>query len=328
MNCTPTNQGQNPVCPAPGPYCNGQNQLMFCSFNRLSENLIQDCTASGQSCTNDPDPNCRSTTTPTAVCGQIVGDPTACPSNCSGQVLGGGTQQYCCGSMQNGQCTAPGGNPTNMCCPTGYSADALQCPFGTDTNTTCCKRLDFGQYDTKAKITCGTTTPGMCCPTGYSTDAASCPAFTDLVNNCCKRNGFGNYDVKPKVACTLGDGTPPTYDFCLQAAGDDVGKCHQCYDQKPSKIWTAFGCISEDPQSTVTDILKIGLGMAGGFVLLSILYGSFLLTTSSGEPKRIQEGQEMITSAIMGLLFIIFSIVILQFIGIKLLQIPGFGTAP
>ncbi len=79
-------------------------------------------------------------------------------------------------------------------------------------------------------------------------------------------------------------------------------------------------------EGLVTSLLRIGIGLAGGFVLLSILYGSFLLTTSSGDPKRVQEGQEMITSAIMGLLFVIFSVIILRFIGVSILQIPGFGT--
>ena len=41
--------------------------------------------------------------------------------------------------------------------------------------------------------------------------------------------------------------------------------------------------------------------------------------------KGIKEAKEMITSAIVGSLFIIFSITILQFIGVSILHIPGFG---
>jgi len=68
------------------------------------------------------------------------------------------------------------------------------------------------------------------------------------------------------------------------------------------------------------------LGLSGGVVLLSILAGAFMLITSAGEPKQVQEAQEMITAAIIGLLFIIFSILILQFVGVSILHIPGFGT--
>jgi hypothetical protein len=83
--------------------------------------------------------------------------------------------------------------------------------------------------------------------------------------------------------------------------------------------------VKTSKEGIVQNIIQIGLGLAGGFVLLSILYGAFLLTTSSGDAKRVQEGQEMITSAVMGLVFVIFSIMILQFIGVSILRIPGFG---
>jgi hypothetical protein len=96
-------------------------------------------------------------------------------------------------------------------------------------------------------------------------------------------------------------------------------------DPNSQHFWTAFGCVRTSKEGLIQDFLRIGLGLAGGFVLLSILYGSFLLTTSSGDPKRVQEGQEMISSAVMGLLFVIFSVVILQFIGVSILRIPGFG---
>jgi len=141
----------------------------------------------------------------------------------------------------------------------------------------------------------------------------------------------------------------PAFALCLQA--DDSGqpgqtdrdKCLRCYgsggggaepgqeglvsdSSAPSALWTAFGCVQTSPTGMIQSFLRIILGLAGGIVLLVILYGAFLLTTSSGDPKRVQEGQEMITSAVMGILFIIFSVIILQFIGVKLLQIPGFGT--
>lgn len=122
--------------------------------------------------------------------------------------------------------------------------------------------------------------------------------------------------------------------LCEQAAASDRDECEKCVssgnitnpNDADQKFWTAFGCVSTTTEGIVTSFLRIGLGMAGGFVLLSILYGAFLLTTSSGDPKRVQEGQEMVSSAVMGLFFVIFSIIILRFIGVSILQIPGFGT--
>ncbi len=44
---------------------------------------------------------------------------------------------------------------------------------------------------------------------------------------------------------------------------------------------------------------------------------------SSGNPEKVQAAREQLTSAVVGLLFIIFSITILQVIGVDILHIPG-----
>ena len=74
----------------------------------------------------------------------------------------------------------------------------------------------------------------------------------------------------------------------------------------------------------VNDILRIGIGLAGGAALLLILYGAFNTTISQGNPERIQQSQQIITSAIIGLVFIILSAALLHFIGIEILSLPGF----
>jgi hypothetical protein len=63
--------------------------------------------------------------------------------------------------------------------------------------------------------------------------------------------------------------------------------------------------------------------LAGGFALLLLLYGSFLLATSAGNPDQVQKAQDVIGSAVTGLLFIVFSVVILRIIGVDILGIPG-----
>jgi len=65
--------------------------------------------------------------------------------------------------------------------------------------------------------------------------------------------------------------------------------------------------------------------ISGAIVLIMILAGAFMLSTSQGDPKKTQDAKELISSAIIGLLFIIFSITILQFVGVSILRIPGFG---
>ena len=54
-------------------------------------------------------------------------------------------------------------------------------------------------------------------------------------------------------------------------------------------------------------------------------FGAVRIVTSAGNPSGINAGREMIISAISGLLFIIFSVTILNIIGVETLKIPGIG---
>jgi len=68
------------------------------------------------------------------------------------------------------------------------------------------------------------------------------------------------------------------------------------------------------------------MGVAGGIAFLMILYGGFTIMMSAGNPEKLNSGKEIITSAISGLLLIVFSAVILRIIGIDILGgFPGFG---
>lgn len=89
---------------------------------------------------------------------------------------------------------------------------------------------------------------------------------------------------------------------------------------------TALGCISTDIESGgfVNTILQLAIGLGGTIALLLILIGVFIITTSAGIPDKLNQGKELITSAVSGLLFIILSIFLLNLIGIQILAIPGF----
>ncbi len=118
------------------------------------------------------------------------------------------------------------------------------------------------------------------------------------------------------------------YNFCNQI--NDASQRADCLDCAGGRgdyngVWTAVGCISREPTSIARTFIRIGLAMSGGVALLMILGAGFILATSEGDPKRTSEAKEMVTAAVVGLLFVIFSVVILQFIGFTILQIPGFG---
>ena len=103
--------------------------------------------------------------------------------------------------------------------------------------------------------------------------------------------------------------------------------CEMCVgtDVIPRGMWTAIGCIPTSPTSIIRTIMTVGLSVAGGVALLQLLTASFLFTTSQGDPKQHTDAKEKLGSALTGLLFIIFAITILQFIGVSVFRIPGFG---
>ncbi len=107
-------------------------------------------------------------------------------------------------------------------------------------------------------------------------------------------------------------------------AGDKKGACEACMG-KNTAAWTALGCIHTDPSQFVGEILRVGIGMGGGIAFLLILFGGFQILTSAGNPEQLNGGQELVSSAITGLLFIIFSIFLLRLIGFNIFGIPGFG---
>ncbi|MBI4097020.1 MAG: hypothetical protein HY428_01225 [Candidatus Levybacteria bacterium] len=99
---------------------------------------------------------------------------------------------------------------------------------------------------------------------------------------------------------------------------DQIVKC--------TAVPTAFGVVGVDPKAIVETLLGIVLSFVGGIALLLILYAGYKLVTSRGNPEQVESARETLTSAIIGLLFIIFSVVILEVIGVDILAIPGFET--
>jgi hypothetical protein len=87
---------------------------------------------------------------------------------------------------------------------------------------------------------------------------------------------------------------------------------------------TALGCIPIDTNPFISWILEFAISIGGGIAFLLMVFASFQLLTSAGDPQKIKEGQELLTSAVAGLMFIIFSVFLLRFIGVDILAIPGF----
>jgi len=103
---------------------------------------------------------------------------------------------------------------------------------------------------------------------------------------------------------------PPCANF------DANGKC--------TSVDTALGPINTDTAGFIKSIFGLVLGLSGGIALFLIIYSGYQLMASRGKPEALQAAQDQLTAAIVGLVFIIFSLVILQIIGFDILKIPGF----
>jgi hypothetical protein len=90
-------------------------------------------------------------------------------------------------------------------------------------------------------------------------------------------------------------------------------------------IDTAIGCIpvltNDKGVSFMGFVLKWAIGVGSGIAFLLILYAGFMIMSAAGNPERLKAGQELMTSAISGLILLIFSVFILNFIGINILGI-------
>ncbi len=92
-------------------------------------------------------------------------------------------------------------------------------------------------------------------------------------------------------------------------------------------INTAIGCIPFDNQEAFVGwVLRWGIGIGGGVAFILILIAGFMITTSQGDPKKLQAGRELLTSAIGGLILLIFSVFVLRVIGVDILGLPNFAA--
>lgn len=89
-------------------------------------------------------------------------------------------------------------------------------------------------------------------------------------------------------------------------------------------IKTAIGCIHTNPAEFVKDVMTFVIGISGGLAFLLMILGAFQMLTSAGNPDTLHAGRERLTSAVIGLLIVIFATLLLQIIGLDILQIPGF----
>ncbi|MCL5433143.1 MAG: hypothetical protein M1524_03485 [Patescibacteria group bacterium] len=184
------------------------------------------------------------------------------------------------------------------------------------------KRVCGGQLDSETEERCDTSinldTLAECEST-INSPAKKCKNGTGWV---CDNSNFvpcksGN-DVKCIPSAPLPGSwkdvcTPQT--TCKKAGGPSV-VCTTTY-----RCETAVGPVTASADQFVKWLFGLILGLSGGIALLLIIYSGYKLMLSRGNPEKIQGAKETLVSTIVGLMFIIFSMVILEIIGVDILGI-------
>lgn len=92
-----------------------------------------------------------------------------------------------------------------------------------------------------------------------------------------------------------------------------------------NKVAAQSGVRSTDLYSLIGRIINIALGLVGVVLLGYLLFAGYLWMTSGGEMEKAERAQTMIRNAVIGLLIIVASFAIVNFILSQLAQVAGFG---
>lgn len=205
------------------------------------------------------------------------------------------------------------------------------------------------EYITNGVETCGpdTSNPnGYCCIPGTPVPSLPPHKGYDLGGACgqtsiCYTGNYNSNNTAPGAKCgnatgwymgTDGSHNVPhcgiTGAICCDATQLASAPPNPCPSQNGicTSFDTALGTIDVSGISGIIQTLfGIMLSFAGGIAVLLIIYSGYRIMTAQGDQEKIKEGREMLTSAVIGLLFVIFSLTILQIIGVDILHLPGFS---
>lgn len=100
---------------------------------------------------------------------------------------------------------------------------------------------------------------------------------------------------------------------------------------QPGRFYTMIGCVQTDLGSFrqqgaaagfVQKVLQIIFTLAGGLAFLYIIYGAFVILTSQADPERLNHGKRLVQGAIIGLIFSLLSVFIVNLLANGVLGIP------
>lgn len=202
-------------------------------------------------------------------------------------------------------------------------------------------------------VICGIDENKIACSPGYKTNPNECSGL--FITNCLGKKFSCIPDPQPNTvtcqlvrgragaACEVKAGTDKCkagyVPDCSNRSGPDceatTGQCIEvagpstplpaynpkCYGRFGEGVKSGLGCIPTDPQAFINTATPWAIGIGSGIAFLLGLYGSLMIVISAGDPEKMQAGKEIITSAIAGLLLIVFAVFILRIIGVDVLKL-------
>jgi hypothetical protein len=134
-----------------------------------------------------------------------------------------------------------------------------------------------------------------------------------------------NTGVPAPVATQSAEVCTPDDPECTSSAGIRCDSASgQAIKNGGDGILTAIGCIPTEPKAFIQKFLGVALAASGGLALLLMIAGSFKVITAQGNPDSLKAGREQFTAALIGLVFIIFSVLIMRIIGVQILDLGVF----
>lgn len=244
-------------------------------------------------------PSCSS------VGGTCISESSFCSGTVNSNASGCSISQKCCipsavvvtcaslsGYKCAASCTTPRDDATGCgtaqhCCP---NSELPYCDLGVNQ----CQTLTCQTGSAFVASNCATGT--LCCPKSTSKTCAQLSGECNMIN--CTRSMVAS-DCSD---CCVGEGEPSPYQY-----NKYVGPT----------ITNLAGLLSP----IIRILFYAGLTLGGAF----IIYAGYLLMTSEGDPQKTKEGQEQLTAAILGTLFIVLALYILRvIIGLVTGSSPGF----
>lgn len=117
---------------------------------------------------------------------------------------------------------------------------------------------------------------------------------------------------------------PPTQPNIPPGTSTDTNPIFMPKSCGPESLSTALGCLPYTRDAFVSTLLSFIVGIAGTIALVIMLIATVQFMTASGDAKKLQSAKELFMSALVGLLFLIFSVSLLRIVAGDIIKLPGF----